>query len=156
VFQVGTRDSPIAREATNLQQGVFSMSLLRLFSRRPSQRRSSHRARRPLVLDSVQQLEPRTVLSTSNFSLQVISGVVPQPQDNNPIVAFRGNAFFAGTAPGGSDVELWRNNGHAAIEVANINPTGSSNPANLTVMGNFLFFTATDGVHGTELWKTDG
>ena len=27
---------------------------------------------------------------------------------------------------------------------------------NLTVSGNFLYFTADDGVHGRELWKTNG
>src|SRR5262245_2341747 len=31
-----------------------------------------------------------------------------------------------------------------------------SNPQNLTVLGPTLFFTADDGQHGRELWKTDG
>ena len=34
--------------------------------------------------------------------------------------------------------------------------TESSNPASLTPVGQTLFFTADDGVHGRELWKTDG
>ena len=29
-------------------------------------------------------------------------------------------------------------------------------PANLTNVGGTLFFTANDGVNGTELWKSDG
>ncbi|HEX4132273.1 MAG TPA: ELWxxDGT repeat protein, partial [Pirellulales bacterium] len=38
-----------------------------------------------------------------------------------------------------------------------INPTpASSSPANLLTLGSITFFTATDWVHGTELWKTDG
>ena len=40
--------------------------------------------------------------------------------------------------------------------VKNINPNGSSFPTSLTQVGNTLFFAANDGVHGTELWKSDG
>ena len=41
--------------------------------------------------------------------------------------------------------------------VRDINPgSASSTPYNLAVMGNTLFFTATDGVNGFELWKSDG
>jgi ELWxxDGT repeat protein len=32
----------------------------------------------------------------------------------------------------------------------------SSNPSNLTNVNGTLYFTATDAVHGTELWKSDG
>ena len=32
----------------------------------------------------------------------------------------------------------------------------SGSPAYLTVVGNTLFFAATDGTNGTELWKSDG
>ena len=41
--------------------------------------------------------------------------------------------------------------------VDDINPNGaSSNPAYLTNVGGELFFRATDGTHGDELWKSDG
>jgi ELWxxDGT repeat protein len=41
--------------------------------------------------------------------------------------------------------------------VADINPQGaSSDPTELTQVGNTLFFVADDGVHGAELWKSDG
>jgi ELWxxDGT repeat protein len=31
-----------------------------------------------------------------------------------------------------------------------------SDPSNLTAIGNTVYFTADDGIHGTELWKSDG
>ena len=37
-----------------------------------------------------------------------------------------------------------------------INPTGDSNPSTFTIMGDLMFFTANDGMHGYELWVTDG
>ena len=40
--------------------------------------------------------------------------------------------------------------------VKNINPTGSSNPSNLTVSNGMLYFVADDGVHGRELLQSDG
>lgn len=44
-----------------------------------------------------------------------------------------------------------------AALVANISPGAtSSNPANLSAVGNLLYFAADDGTTGTELWKSDG
>jgi ELWxxDGT repeat protein len=40
--------------------------------------------------------------------------------------------------------------------VKDINPTGDGLPVGLTVFNGALYFTATDGVHGRELWKIDG
>jgi ELWxxDGT repeat protein len=40
--------------------------------------------------------------------------------------------------------------------VKDINPTGNSFPTNLTRVGSKLFFAASDGVHGNELWVSDG
>lgn len=46
--------------------------------------------------------------------------------------------------------------GSAAL-VADILPgSASSNPANYVVLSKTLYFTANDGVHGTELYKSDG
>src|SRR5688500_14331747 len=45
----------------------------------------------------------------------------------------------------------------AAILFADVNPGfASSNPESLVDAGGTLYFSADDGVHGTELWKTDG
>jgi len=40
--------------------------------------------------------------------------------------------------------------------VKNINSGGSSEPTDLIIFNNILYFNADDGVHGSELWKTDG
>ena len=55
--------------------------------------------------------------------------------------------------------ELFRCQGHAAPAelVADVLPgMGSSEPADLTVVGSLLYFSADDGRHGRELWVTDG
>jgi ELWxxDGT repeat protein len=43
-----------------------------------------------------------------------------------------------------------------ATQVANIRPVGSSSPMDLANVGGLLFFSATDGTNGTELWKSTG
>ena len=40
--------------------------------------------------------------------------------------------------------------------VKDINPTGSGGPNDFTAFNGALYFQADDGVHGKELWKTDG
>src|SRR5262249_36818953 len=68
--------------------------------------------------------------------------------------------------------ELWKSDGTEAgtVLIKDIFPGGSwdytyygnfytpnsSNPSNLTNVNGTLFFTASDGVHGRELWKSDG
>lgn len=43
-----------------------------------------------------------------------------------------------------------------ALNLNRIGPSMSSNPNDLVAIGSTLFFVADDGVHGQELWKTDG
>jgi ELWxxDGT repeat protein len=81
--------------------------------------------------------------------------------------------FVAGTTATGTDgEELWKSDGTTAgtTMVKDIYPGGSwrsgnysyyyvpnsSSPAELTNVNGTLFFTATDGVNGRELWKSDG
>ena len=40
--------------------------------------------------------------------------------------------------------------------VSDIRPVGGSDPRELTHVGRVVFFSATDGTHGRELWATDG
>lgn len=46
--------------------------------------------------------------------------------------------------------------GPTATLVSDIHPDGGSGPQQLTTVGDTVFFSATDGVHGRELWATDG
>jgi ELWxxDGT repeat protein len=43
-----------------------------------------------------------------------------------------------------------------ASPVAEINPVGTSDPGPLTSFNGAVFFSANDGVHGPELWRSDG
>ncbi len=63
--------------------------------------------------------------------------------------------YFSNNAALGLGNELWVSDGTTAGTKAlqEINPTGDSNPAYLTGVGNVLFFAADDGTHGLELFK---
>ncbi|MFO0845224.1 MAG: ELWxxDGT repeat protein, partial [Gemmataceae bacterium] len=84
------------------------------------------------------------------------------PNSSNPrgLTNVNGTLFF--TANDGHGYELWKSDGTAAgtVMVADINPNnsnpGSAGPDHLTNVNGELFFTADDGVHGYELWKSDG
>ena len=54
--------------------------------------------------------------------------------------------------------ELWTSDGTEAgtVRVKDIHPTSDSEPAELTVIGNVLYFAANDGTTGVELWRSNG
>jgi ELWxxDGT repeat protein len=77
--------------------------------------------------------------------------------------------LFAATAPDTLNYELWSTDGTitGTIKVCEINKNielhepywaynRSSFPTSLTKMGNKVYFAANDGIHGQELWVTDG
>lgn len=63
-------------------------------------------------------------------------------------------AFFRGHV-GLQDDEPWRTNGTAfgTYAIADLHPgTRSSSPSDFTAAGGLIYFAATDGLHGRELW----
>jgi ELWxxDGT repeat protein len=52
--------------------------------------------------------------------------------------------------------ELWKYDGSTVSQVADINPgIAGSMPIPAWSFGNAYYFTADDGLHGTELWRLD-
>ena len=95
--------------------------------------------------------------------------IVPggQYSSSNPsgLTVYQGKLYFSATDEV-HGYELWSFDGTNAQMVAEINPTPDpgngdtflmdSSPANLTVFNGLLYFSATDGVLGRELWSFDG
>jgi ELWxxDGT repeat protein len=100
------------------------------------------------------------------------------PNNNGPfsngespseLTAYKGQLYFMAD-DGVHGVELWTSNGSAAgtHPVKDINPglAGSNSatfpfpintsPPQMVVSGGLLYFAANDGVHGNELWASDG
>jgi ELWxxDGT repeat protein len=84
------------------------------------------------------------------------SGLLPANLTN-----VNGELFFSAD-DGIHGSQLWESDGTAAgtMMVADINPSGDAFPygslADFTAVGSTLYFVADDGVHGPELWKSDG
>ncbi len=80
-----------------------------------------------------------------------IIDMVFEPANNQYayFLCFSANDFYHGN-------ELFRINQSHVYLLKDINPSGSSNISNFTYNYNIAFFTADDGVHGEELWTTDG
>jgi ELWxxDGT repeat protein len=75
----------------------------------------------------------------------------------SPVFCISNNIlYFTATDFNAYGAELWATNGAEIKLVKDINPYSSSNPYDLTDVNGRLFFTADDGVHGTELWSSKG
>jgi ELWxxDGT repeat protein len=102
---------------------------------------------------------------TDGSTVTLLKDIRPGPEGSRPrhFAELDGIMYF--TADDGvHGRELWRSDGTEAgtTMVKDINQGGegacgeSAPCGRLYPAGNFLYFEADDGVHGTELWRTDG
>ena len=100
----------------------------------------------------------------------MVADINPGSAGSGPsnLTSVNGELFFSAN-DGADGTELWKSDGTAAgtVMVKDLYPgvyTGynggaypnSSSPSNVVNVNGTLFFTANDGVHGSELWRSDG
>ncbi len=103
----------------------------------------------------------------TNAGTFMVRNIAPGNQSAIIILAARGNfaLFFANDGVNGS--ELWKSDGTFAGTslIKDIFPGTSSSfvsnfaarsQATLSSLGNQVYFAANDGIHGQEIWRTDG
>ena len=99
----------------------------------------------------------RDLWKSDGTTTERVADIVTDPSvGSSPDNLIRLGQFVFFTANDGSGIELWRSDGTEAgtKRVANLGKGAeSSTPADLTVMGNTLFFTANVEDHGRELWS---
>jgi len=78
---------------------------------------------------------------------------VPYNLEVSSIAYFNKNFYVGLYDIDGKNGELYKLVGSTLILVKNINTSGSSNPKYLTVYKDGLFFSASNGSNGRELWK---
>jgi ELWxxDGT repeat protein len=94
---------------------------------------------------------------------KMIADINPGPSDSAPefMTNVNGELFFT-ASDGVHGFELWKSDGTSVgtVMVKDINPGGANSFVDLpnctANVGGTLFFAATDGMSGFELWKSDG
>jgi ELWxxDGT repeat protein len=101
--------------------------------------------------------------STDGVLTRLARDIRPGPQGSNPFnLTWAGNFLFFGANDGLTGNELWMSNGlgvNRMVRDINPGPASSLSPSPTTLMTQFnhqLFFTATDGFLGRELWVSNG
>lgn len=84
-----------------------------------------------------------------------ISAVDAGDQAYRPAPVLNGVAIMAGFSDA-LQTQLYRSNGSALTLIKQINPSGYAGPNGFIKLNGKILFSADDGVHGRELWTTDG
>ena len=75
-------------------------------------------------------------------------------------IKFDNNSFLISMSSSSANSEIWKLNGSTGnfsiLKEINSDTSVGSSPKYFTKIGSNLYFTANDGVHGNELWVTDG
>jgi len=75
-----------------------------------------------------------------------------------PLVVYKNEIYFLGSDDKGR--ELWKTNGEVGNvqRITDLNPFGPSlnQSHDIMIFDNLLYFIASDGVHGSEVWRSDG
>ena len=108
--------------------------------------------------------------ATNGSDTLLLKDIVPGIGSSHPhnFITVGGLVLFQATNGNGS-VELWKTDGTAAGHGAGGDPlrrrppagsSGQHRPArqleNMNVQNGVLYFSFDDGIHGTELWRSDG
>jgi ELWxxDGT repeat protein len=73
------------------------------------------------------------------------------------MISYKGALYLGGEGNSKSGFELWRVDDNGVRQFRDIySGQLDGSPTNFTIFDDELFFTANDGVHGSELWRTDG
>ena len=93
---------------------------------------------------------------TGATTLQVVDAQ-PGATSSQPTALINANGLLMFTAFSEDTRRVWRSNG-VPSETYPITPatSGSSLPTGLTVFNGLMYFSANDGMHGDELWVSDG
>lgn len=92
----------------------------------------------------------------SNPAAAPLTGIRMIPSTGQTKVVMNSKIYFVGDGTRKGE-ELWCQEGRRPSLVKDINPgKEKSFIMCLTVIENTLYFSATDGIHGSELWKSDG
>jgi ELWxxDGT repeat protein len=116
-----------------------------------------------LFLSATDGIHGYELWKTDGTTTTLVADINPGYANSYPayLTNVNGTVYFAAD-DGVHGNELWKSDGNTATLVADIFPgltngyPSSSNPNNFVNINGALFFAADDGIHGNELWTSNG